>query len=1741
VAGEAQQLAGITPDVTRRYLLGGYDDKEACAAVQALLQAEGRTEEDHHIVTRNVRLLNLGHDWLGSFMPHVLQKIDRVSFGIMTKQDYEMAIQETPNMPLSRLKLAIPFEGKDVPSRASEFAHPDVIIGLSILAYRYEGLRYGDFLEVVASLRSSLEKETGPYKLRKANQRYEQWVREAGGSILTRAVHKAADEEDEAMLTTQSSEAEAEEDTNEVVSLRFLKQSNEVQMEKLFKLFRLLPDVIHWYLNEFVFPTHTPHQVVKLSASGQEVGGDMLFGRRLGFSGTPSDLLPKELGRCGYEEGTDGLMMHTLQDPGIVDHVMLQTGWSVKSLLDEIAYANPPFHALIDTGALITGFSNLQVAKYLLSEDRLPGFEGVVFLDELGRKVVLMRATGRVVLLEECGMSLEKRFAFYDQVHTTGMDITHTPNASAVVTLGKDMTFRDYSQGAFRMRGILRGQKVKLFVIPEVAKLIQRELAAAKYPKSSVEGNVAVLREVVAWLVINSMRSERIQFNQLCIQSVANVWRKNAFRNLLDGYHMFSTTKTVDDEMLLKSLETFNEAVGFTVASGVPKPVLVTDLMQSMEDANTDLISTDSDHTTIKAIADSMVKAAEASNRLRLQEADEDDEDMLARDSSERVFNAEIVQEKAQEKEQQREAVIEIEKEEFVDRMYSRDQEEPVRWPFESLRQSSPPGCFYAASSCALHMRRPLNFPGSMWISNNYFDPKWSGDRRMKNVVMVLEWCPSRAAVALSASPMASPAESAKMDLKRVLELYLFDRASKGQQPLTPELVEQLVELCFDAQATGLSHNAQWSPDAVMDLVYGAAYRQEHENRYFVGMSLAEAETIRRILHMNAEGQVIADTDVGMALRCVPANFSVTDASWQFTSAEYPRAPNYQEATVYNAFRFFDCDTQYLDDEVNCLLKMLQTSTRHARSTYFRQILACRRRIQKCMDNTPVSRVFHLGNEFHHLQQRVQSLRIRQALVEKKVSIYDAFCHMNHSKSGFLSLGELMAGLKWLQLDLESEKQSHLNVIDFLDTADQDEDGKLSYNEFWEAVCDPKAKKDVTNDEEDPETVEHSKSDLLEKDPSMIEPQGEEVLAALRRALIKQKEEEDAAEVKRQEEEDMARQLEAERIYDEEEKQAGRPPNPHYFTAQRVKRDPAWEHEEEKRRKKKEMMEVRKRMSAGFKVDEAEDEGKEKEEKEEKAEKKEEPLAEEEPVEMTDFAGVRFNFSTGKLPKKAVQFGYTEHKKVLKQLTDKEEDELVRAKLPVGCKVEARWRIGFPYLPGTITKINDDEDRTYAIQYDNGNFWGEVPLWKILIPEDDDDDMELDDGRPREKDEKDDGIPRKIALKVSAQGFLKLPLAELAGNGGGQNLNQYTLQFAVCQQGQHWSGSVLLKNDHGLTVRIRHGMLTVDGLGWEGTSVWDKKEDVEWSYKKHGKWLPFSMAQTMELEKEYSKNKHGACTLTMDKATMHCDFVLLKMQDEKGRTTFDMKRMDADARWKERFASSGFTDEMLKADPSVDWATRLKSTTQWSDDEEDEIEDKVPTSYASRWGSGQVTWGEPVNIGSSWWKGRTAGPGRNVAVDVDGSDSDDSLDWDAGEMWSGWGGWADWGKKVGKVSNHGWHHVVIVVNLGQASKVVTYVDGVESKSYRNKDKLGDVDGEFSLVRGEPLYIFGGLNVPSDEMRGGGIMDLEISDYAASLMDVEALYAKAKGDISIWNQFSSEVVEDDTDDEDDYDDDDDDFY
>ena len=96
--------------------------------------------------------------------------------------------------------------------------------------------------------------------------------------------------------------------------------------------------------------------------------------------------------------------------------VQLQDDWSVQHILKRLAQSTSPrYNALIDTGALITGYSNEEVAAELLKLG-LPWCDGVIFLDDEDRQQVLVRATGRVVSADQCGVPLEKRFAFYDQV-----------------------------------------------------------------------------------------------------------------------------------------------------------------------------------------------------------------------------------------------------------------------------------------------------------------------------------------------------------------------------------------------------------------------------------------------------------------------------------------------------------------------------------------------------------------------------------------------------------------------------------------------------------------------------------------------------------------------------------------------------------------------------------------------------------------------------------------------------------------------------------------------------------------------------------------------------------------------------------------------------------------------------------------------------------------------------------------------------------------------------------------------------------------------------------------------------------------------------------------------------------------------------------------------------------------------------------------------------------------------------
>lgn len=50
---------------------------------------------------------------------------------------------------------------------------------------------------------------------------------------------------------------------------------------------------------------------------------------------------------------------------------------------------------------------------------------------------------------------------------------------------------------------------------------------------------------------------------------------------------------------------------------------------------------------------------------------------------------------------------------------------------------------FYPLKDFKLRHQEPLVFPEALMVSSNYFNPQWTGLRRVKNVVMVMEYAPS--------------------------------------------------------------------------------------------------------------------------------------------------------------------------------------------------------------------------------------------------------------------------------------------------------------------------------------------------------------------------------------------------------------------------------------------------------------------------------------------------------------------------------------------------------------------------------------------------------------------------------------------------------------------------------------------------------------------------------------------------------------------------------------------------------------------------------------------------------------------------------------------------------------------------------------------------------------------------------------------------------------------------------------
>jgi len=154
------------------------------------------------LTAQSKKLLNLAREWVCTLQPHCLSKVDRVSYGILNPVDLAAL---NPRAPLSRRLMAVPFIGKDVPSTSSEFAHVDVVIGLTVMAYRYEGLRLSDLHRLITQLKADYSRQGGPRASRPASLFFQSWLMEVAAQKKVPGMSGEDDEEIADMVAMDTS------------------------------------------------------------------------------------------------------------------------------------------------------------------------------------------------------------------------------------------------------------------------------------------------------------------------------------------------------------------------------------------------------------------------------------------------------------------------------------------------------------------------------------------------------------------------------------------------------------------------------------------------------------------------------------------------------------------------------------------------------------------------------------------------------------------------------------------------------------------------------------------------------------------------------------------------------------------------------------------------------------------------------------------------------------------------------------------------------------------------------------------------------------------------------------------------------------------------------------------------------------------------------------------------------------------------------------------------------------------------------------------------------------------------------------------------------------------------------------------------------------------------------------------------------------------------------------------------
>mmetsp|Transcript_34345 Transcript_34345/g.67660 ORF Transcript_34345/g.67660 Transcript_34345/m.67660 type:complete len:622 (+) Transcript_34345:152-2017(+) len=379
---------------------------------------------------------------------------------------------------------------------------------------------------------------------------------------------------------------------------------------------------------------------------------------------------------------------------------------------------------------------------------------------------------------------------------------------------------------------------------------------------------------------------------------------------------------------------------------------------------------------------------------------------------------------------------------------------------------------FYPLSSFSVPGHSPgcdLNFPSFLHLSNNFFHQSWlrGGARRIKNVVMVMEW---------DCDPVSSQPQQQVQS--QVLSQEQEQRLQKAFDLYSEHAMISLSDVYAIVKSVGTSLDCSEDEKKLVDstarvdfmtartIITSYMAGKIQPNRHTVALSLAEAETVRRSIHLSspcwarrlvAAGEphpLEGRSEVVLGLRHGGGKLLDCTSSFEVFSGNLP-----QQLAAEQSLSFFNSDLFFQPHHLDILLRALETNSLQKRKAFFLAVKACRRRSTAPWEQAPIAKLFTVPDQYYLLGQRAKLARLRSVLKAHDLKLYDAFQVFDNDRSGYLGANELFNVFSSLGV----MNFTPADLREFVTFIDSDGDGRISYSEFKAALEDGEATKNSSD------------------------------------------------------------------------------------------------------------------------------------------------------------------------------------------------------------------------------------------------------------------------------------------------------------------------------------------------------------------------------------------------------------------------------------------------------------------------------------------------------------------------------------------------------------------------------------------------------------------------------------------------------------------------------------------------------